>query len=67
MELNNNAEMVQEVAEMATATRFDKKTVAEVVIGAVLIGGITYGAKKLWDKKLAPKFRKNKKEEKTEE
>lgn len=65
MELNNNAEMVQEVAEMA---KIDMKTVGMIGLGVAAAGAVIYGGKKLWDKKIAPKFKKNKKEEaKTEE
>lgn len=64
-EMTEMAEVANEAVKMA---RIDMKTVAEIGIGAALVGAAIYGGKKLWDKKIAPKFKKNKKEEvKTEE
>ena len=67
-----NTEMVKVPEEMINTesiiSKINAKTVAEIGIAAALIGAAIYGGKKFWDKKIAPKFKKNKKEEaKTEE
>lgn len=63
--VNTEMEVAQEVTEMA---KIDMKTVGMIGLGVAAAGAVIYGGKKLWDKKIAPKFKKNKKEEvKTEE
>lgn len=67
-----NTEMVKVPEEMINTesiiSKIDAKTVVEAGIAAALIGAAIYVGKKFWDKKIAPKFKKNKKEEaKTEE
>ncbi len=51
MELNNNAEMVQEVAEMA---KIDVKKVGIAAAGMALAGAAIFGVKKF----VAPKIKK---------
>ena len=63
--VNTEMEVAQEVTEMA---KIDMKTVGMIGLGVAVAGAVIYGGKKLWDKRIAPKFKKNKKEEvKTEE
>lgn len=63
--VNTEMEVAQEVTEMA---KIDMKTVGMIGLGVAAAGAVAFGVKKLWDKKIAPKFKKNKKEEvKTEE
>ena len=63
-----NTEMAEVANEAVKMAKIDMKTVGIIGLGVAAAGAVIYGGKKLWNKKIAPKFKKNKKEEaKTEE
>lgn len=67
-EVANEAVKMAKLPEGMVPRKNDMIMLGKVGIGVALAGAAIYGGKKLWDKKIAPKFKKNKKEEtKTEE